>query len=513
MTFRTRILAAVGVSIFVCVGAAVVVSSVVIYKDGVEAYIEKSQAILSRIDAGRSFVATQGGLPRAIEEAKQAYPDGNLSEETKQIILNQVPIISSMKMGAEKADEYHYSFRVFSDKPRNQKNKATAQELEIFKRFEVDPKLPEIVENTGDSIIVYRPVRLSEKQGCLMCHGDPSTSPWGNGKDVLGFPMENWSDGHLHGVFAINSNLAPVKAEVKNTVFSVAGLTLLFGVLSVAGVYYVIRSRFVVLEKFVENLRSSGEQLASASNQISASASSISSSTSQSAAALEETTASTEEMSSMIKLNSENAQQASDLAKDCEGMARKGQAEVTQLCESMKKITDSSKRIQEITSVIDDIAFQTNLLALNAAVEAARAGEQGRGFAVVAEAVRALAQRSATSAKEISGLIQESVSNIHEGSQMAENSGKALGEIVVAVEKVTGLNSEVANASKEQSDGVVAITKAINELDKATQSNAGTSEETAAASEELAAQSLNLQSMVEELGAMLDGKDLKKKAS
>ncbi len=151
----------------------------------------------------------------------------------------------------------------------------------------------------------------------------------------------------------------------------------------------------------------------------------------------------------------------------------------------MTQISQSSKKIEEIIHVIDDIAFQTNLLALNAAVEAARAGEQGKGFAVVAEAVRALAQRSAASASDISTLIKESVTQIEDGSHTADQSGAVLTNIVSSIKKVADLNNEIAAASAEQTTGIQQISKAMNQLDQASQSNAASAEEIAATSGEI----------------------------
>ncbi|MEK2645107.1 methyl-accepting chemotaxis protein [Bdellovibrio sp. BCCA] len=232
-----------------------------------------------------------------------------------------------------------------------------------------------------------------------------------------------------------------------------------------------------------QGIRLQTEALAAAYSQIrnlvanlTGSSSALSAASTESAASLEETVASLEELSSMIKLNADNAKLASELSQVSKGSAEEGSREIASLMTSMQDIVKSSKKIEDIITVIDDIAFQTNLLALNAAVEAARAGEQGKGFAVVADAVRALAQRSATSAKEISDLISESVTQIEQGQKVADSSYEVLKKIVDSVNKVAGLNNEIATASVEQSTGVSQITQAMNQLDQATQTNAASSE-------------------------------------
>lgn len=236
------------------------------------------------------------------------------------------------------------------------------------------------------------------------------------------------------------------------------------------------------------SLAQGAEQVSDAASQISSSAQTLSESSTHQASSLEETVATMEELTAMVKLNSENARQAADLSSQTREVALKGENQIQNLIKSIEVISSDSKKIAEITSVIDDIAFQTNLLALNASVEAARAGEQGKGFAVVADAVRSLAQRSAQSAKDISALISSSVERIGNGAVQAQQSGDVLAEIVTSVKKVSELNSEISAASQEQSNGILQIGKAMNQLDQITQANAAASEESASASEELSAQ-------------------------
>ena len=208
----------------------------------------------------------------------------------------------------------------------------------------------------------------------------------------------------------------------------------------------------------------------------------------------------------MVKVNADNASAATKLVEGTQSSAEGGEKRILALLEAMKTIDADSKKIQEITGVVDDIAFQTNLLALNAAVEAARAGDQGKGFAVVAEAVRTLALRSSDAAKDISNLINSSVERIQTGYSRANESVESLTEIVSSVKRVSVLNSEIATATQEQSNGIAQIGKAMNQLDTVTQNNAAASEEAAASSQELASQAEFLNKVVGHLEVAIKGR-------
>lgn len=243
-------------------------------------------------------------------------------------------------------------------------------------------------------------------------------------------------------------------------------------------------------------VRESAESVATGADQIIKGNEDLSQRTSEQAASLEETSSAMEEITSTVKQSADNARQANQLAMTARDVANKGGAVTTKAVEAMAEINKSSKKISDIITVIDEIAFQTNLLALNAAVEAARAGEHGRGFAVVATEVRNLAQRSAHAAKEIKGLIHESIARVTEGSDLVNRSGKTLEEIVASVKHVSDIIAEISAASQEQASGIDQVNMAIIQMDQTTQQNAALVEETTSASQCLTGQAKELMSMV-----------------
>ena len=246
------------------------------------------------------------------------------------------------------------------------------------------------------------------------------------------------------------------------------------------------------LTQIVGQIQASTSSITLAAGEIASGNSDLSRRTEQQAANLEETAASMEELTSTVRQNAEHARQANQLAIGAHGVASQGGEVVGQVVTTMSAIEASSKKIAEIISVIDGIAFQTNILALNAAVEAARAGEQGRGFAVVASEVRTLAQRSAAAAKEIKGLIDDSVGKVNEGSALVHQAGATMGEIVASVQRVTDIMAEISAASQEQSAGIEQVNQTVVQMDETTQQNAALVEEATAAARAMEDQAAQL---------------------
>ena len=264
------------------------------------------------------------------------------------------------------------------------------------------------------------------------------------------------------------------------------------GVKAQSAVGKALQGVMATLQSTMAGVRNGIETVAVASREIATGNADLSSRTESQASSLEETASSMEELTSTVKQNAENARQANQLVVSTADIAVKGGQVVGKVVDTMASIKDSSRKISDIIGVIDGIAFQTNILALNAAVEAARAGEQGRGFAVVASEVRNLAQRSASAAKEIKTLIEDSVGKVDAGGKLVDEAGKTMDEIVTSVKRVTDIMSEIAAASQEQSSGIEQVNQAVTQMDDATQQNAALVEQAAAAAESLQEQAAKL---------------------
>ena len=250
------------------------------------------------------------------------------------------------------------------------------------------------------------------------------------------------------------------------------------------------------LGRLVSQVRHGADNIATSASEIASGNMDLSSRTEQQASSLEETASSMEELTSTVKQNADNARQANQLALTASSVAAQGGEVVAQVVDTMSAIDSSSKKIVDIIGVIDGIAFQTNILALNAAVEAARAGEQGRGFAVVATEVRSLAQKSAAAAREIKGLIGDSVEKVDAGSKLVAQAGSTIQEVVASVQRVTDIMSEITAASNEQSAGIEQVNQAIAQMDQVTQQNAALVEEAAAAAGSMQEQAATLAATV-----------------
>ncbi len=469
--------------------------------------IEKMKAALGQMDvAAKGYMeASYGYLTIANKDLNEELA-GNAEKVTLIDRINKVNLINDVV-------DLGNAVRIGNFRAQATRSPETFREAQ-GKFVDVDKKLAELRAITKQESDLKRIEQVEANAKAYNVAMTAFLTQWLANQDVA---AQRTATGNLVLDAAKETSKAGMVDVTKMTANSAtslgtANITLITGLILAVGIgvslsFFITRSISKALNRMAGTLGDGSAQVAAASGQLSASSQSIAQGASEQAAALEETTSALEEMSSMTRKNAETAQQAAALAAEAQRAATEGNGAMTKMSSAITEIQKSATETGKIIKVIDEIAFQTNLLALNAAVEAARAGEAGKGFAVVAEEVRNLAMRSAEAAKNTAAMIEESVTNSRNGVAIVGEVGKTLGEITATATKVNGLISEIAAASQEQSQGIGQVNTAVSQMDKVTQSNAANAEESASASEELSSQAEALRSVVQELVALVGGRN------
>ncbi len=424
-------------------------------------------------------------------------------------VFHTVPVVAAWKSVEAVAADQGYTFRIPALHPRNPQNSPTEEEKLILKHFQETGSQEFITVNKAQNYLLYaRSVTLSAD--CLACHGNPANSKTKDGKDPLGFPMENLKKDDLYGAFVLKSDLGKVKSVASHA--SLRGkktflLYLLPTLLAIVGVIHVFTQRVIFrpLSQAIAKIEENAQLNATTTSEIAEASQSVADGASRQAAALEETAAALEEMSGSTKLNAEAASRAQVMIQDtCRVIedAHRKTVEMKTVMEEAQKAADS---IAKIIKTIDEIAFQTNILALNAAVEAARAGEAGAGFAVVANEVRNLAQRCTQAAHETADQINNSIERSKQSASLTIGFVDNLDKIKAMSDQLSQVVNSISVTSKEQSDGVQQIATAVHDMDKVVQQNAAGAEETSASATDLKEQARRLKQLVTEVEQLFFG--------
>ena len=454
---------------------------------------ENTRRYISRLRASQAFdeAKLQAGITHTL----------NYRDTT---IYDTVPVVSAWKSIAAIASEKGYEFRVPAHHPRNPTNVPRPDEERILNILE-NTKAQDFFEvnERANQVVYARPIVLTAD--CLLCHGDPATSPTKNANDMLGFRMEGWHEGDRHGAFVLRASLAAVdqqaQASLGRTAAWILPLSLVIGI----GVYWLMSRLSNRLLDPVQGVSDRAIQIRDSLSQIASASQALAQSVSDHASFLQDTSLSSRTIIDLTHRNAQDTQAAAREMELVDTRIHESNTALEQMSASMSEIRASSDKISKIIQVIDEIAFQTNSLALNAAVEAARAGDAGAGFSVVADEVRSLAQRSAQAAKDTAPLIEESIARSNAGAQQLAEVTEVIYSVTESAAKVKALVDQVNLGSKEQARGIEQVSKAIDLMSSVTSTSAATSEDSAAATQDLSTQTVALESIAEQLRQIVEG--------
>ena len=502
MKLSTRTISIVVGSVVITAVAAMVVQRTTIRKQGLNLTKEKMRSVVLVAENARASMsdlqtANAFDRTRLVEQAR------NSASFRDTALYKTVPVVAAWNGIKDAAKQENFRFRVPSFNPRNPENKPSEFEADLLRKFKAGEFEEYFGEDNGD-LVFARPIRLTED--CMTCHGDRSRSPTGDGKDVLGIPMEGWHAGEMHGAFVLRTEMSRVDDVVHAASNQAAGYLAAIAA-AMAGVAWLLMFKTnAVLRRVAAGLSAGADAVRAAAAQVASSSTSLATSASEHAAALQETSASTHEISSLSDQNSDDARKVLEAVQTSNTRIAETAESVKQMTSAMASIANSSNKISGIMGLIDDIAFQTNMLALNAAIEASRAGEAGLGFAVVADEVRRLAERCKQSADESRALVDQSQSSIGQGQKTLDAILNHMADVTQSSAQIRELVEQVESSSRQQSQSVTHVGEAVMKLEMVSQSSAAIAEENAACAEELSAQSADITNIVETLMQVVDGK-------
>lgn len=507
MTIGTRVILISVVSVGLSTGVALFVQRDVIRSQGIELTRNTMRASVLSAESIRAHMARLR-VEEAFDQTGLLLAARGASDKRKTALFNSVPIAAAMESVSEVAKVEGFELRVPKRQARNPANEPTPAEAVILDLLEKTNRDEYFVADRRANTLVYaRPIRLT--RDCLVCHGDPATSPTHDGKDALGFRMEGWHEGEMHGAFMLTARLDRVdKVASAQTQAAALQATVLWMVPTALVIifFFLWWTRKTVLGPLAEVVRTadvSSKESSAASAEISSTVGTLAQEASEQASVLTGIKNSLSEIAGQTRSGTDNVQHAKALAGDSREAAVRGGQDMKNMDAAMRAIQKAGQHVSKVVQSIDQIAFQTNLLALNAAVEAARAGESGAGFAVVANEVRALARRSAEAAKETAALMAEMIEKTQNGAGVCGQVVERLQEIERRSQELDDAVGLIATAAQEQLTKIEGIESSVDQVTSTTHTVAAHAEEGAAAATELHAQSENLYHSIRRLALLV----------